>query len=67
MLYQLSYVPVVGSEVLASSFSAFQTDTCLSRLTPHGGPGRTRTYNPPIKSRWLWPIELRVHIGGYVG
>ena len=26
-----------------------------------GGPCRTRTYDPPVMSRMLWPTELRVH------
>ena len=25
-----------------------------------GGPCRTRTYDRPVMSRWLWPTELRV-------
>ena len=27
-----------------------------------GGPCRTRTYDPPVMSRMLWPTALRVHI-----
>ena len=28
----------------------------------NGGPGRTRTCDQPVMSRWLWPTELRVQI-----
>ena len=32
-----------------------------SSLFYFGGPCRTRTYDPPVMSRMLWPTELRVH------
>ena len=31
-----------------------------------GGPCRTRTYDPPVMSRMLWPTELRVQFNSLV-
>ena len=31
-----------------------------------GGPCRTRTYDPPVMSRMLWPTELRVQLAKLV-
>ena len=30
------------------------------KVLENGGPCRTRTYDPPVMSRMLWPTELRV-------